>query len=82
MTVVLPKSTRDVVEVLSTIYAQEKATSRQVLLKILDNVQYFGRQGLPLCGYDDTKSNFCQLLDVPKCCDPALAKWLERKGDR
>ena len=41
VTVVLPKSSRDVGEVLSTIHAKEKAINRQVLLKILDNVQYF-----------------------------------------
>ena len=38
--VVLPKSTADVGEVLSSVHAQEKADNRQILLKILENVQY------------------------------------------
>ena len=46
--VVLPKSTADVGEVLSSVHAQEKADNRQILLKILENVQYFGHQGLPM----------------------------------
>ena len=55
-----------------------------VLHKLMKNCckNFFGRQGLPLRGHDDTESNFHQLLDLQKCHDPALAKWLGRKGDK
>ena len=80
--VVLPKTTRDVGETLSTIHAREKANNRRALLKILANIRYFGRQGLPLRGHDDAESNFHQLLKLQKRRDPGLAQWLERKGDK
>ena len=45
--VVLPKSVRDIGETLSEsdAHAQSKAENRKVLLKILQNVQFLGRQG-------------------------------------
>lgn len=80
--VVLPRTTRDVGETLSTIHAREKANNRRALLKIIANIRYFGRQGLPLRGHDDAESNFHQLLKLQKRRDPGLAQWLERKGDK
>ena len=82
VTLVLSKTTCDVSELLLTINAQEKADNRRVLLKVLDTVRYFGCQGVPLCGHDDAESNFHQLLDLQKRHDLALAKWLDRKGDK
>ena len=70
----LPKTTHDVGEFLSTIHAQEKADNQRVMLKILNTVQYFSRQ--------ESESNFHQLLDLLKHRDSALAKWLGRIGDR
>ena len=48
--IVLPKTVPDVGEVLSSAHAKEKAHNRTMLVRILRNMKFFGRQGLPLRG--------------------------------
>lgn len=63
---VLPATTPDVGEVLSRAHAEEKAENRQAFLKILENVKFLCRQGLPFRGHNDAEGNFIQLLDLRK----------------
>lgn len=68
--VTLPSSTRNVAESLSNALKQEKLERRQCLLKILSNIRFLARQGLPLRGHGNQEtqseidSNFVQLMKL------------------
>jgi len=49
-------------DLMSTDINQQKATNRKMLIKILQNVKYLARQGLPFRGHDDSNGNFIQLM--------------------
>ena len=51
-----------------------------MLMTILQNVQYLGRQGLTLRGHNDEESNFTQLLKLRSHDQPDISDWLARKG--
>ncbi len=51
--VTLPSSTKNVDEALSTQLRKEKLERRQCFLKVLSNVRFLARQGLPLRGHGD-----------------------------
>ena len=62
---VVIKTTKDVGEMLSTIHAKDKVANSQYLLKMLQNVRFLPRQGLPLRGDGEKHdSNFIQLLHL------------------
>ena len=46
----VPKTTRDVGDVLSSIHTQQKAENREMLKIILSSIRFLGRQGLALRG--------------------------------
>ena len=80
---VLPSTTPDIAEALSTQVHQERAERRKCFLKIVSNVRFLGRQGLPLRGHGaDHDSNFMQLLKLRSEDDKSLATWLGRKSDK
>ncbi len=79
--IVLPKTVRDIGETLSSAHAQSKAENRRVLLKILQNVKFLGRQGIAFRGHDDSESNFKQLFKLRQTDNPELSAWLKKKGD-
>ena len=55
----------DVGELLSQEHQEEKAANRKMFLKILQNLRFLTRQGLPLRGgCEDADSNFIQLLHL------------------
>ena len=61
----LPATTRDVGEMLSSVYAREKAVNRHCLLKILSNLRFLARQGCAIRGHgDEADRNFHQLLKL------------------
>ena len=81
--VTVPSCYKDCAEMLSSQHAKEKADSRHMLLKILSNVRFLARQGLPLRGSgqgDD--SNFIQLLKLRGTDDVRLAEWIQRKSSK
>ena len=54
-----------------------------MLYKILPNVQYLVRQGLPLCGSSQgDDSNFIQLLKLRGTDDVRMTEWIERKSSK
>ena len=74
----IPHTTKNVGEMLSSTYAQQKAENRVMLKIILSSIRFLGRQGLALRGRykdlatDDLKvsgeinSNFCKVAeDIP-----------------
>ncbi len=76
--VTLPKTTRDVGELLSDMHKKEKEIARDILSVILSTVRFLGRQGLALRGDDDAKSNLIQLLRLRAEDNPQLTSWLAR----
>ncbi|XP_065191909.1 zinc finger MYM-type protein 1-like [Sycon ciliatum] len=79
---VLPQTVPDVGEALRQAHAKEKALNRRMFVRILENMKFLGRQGLPLRGHDDAESNFMQLLQLQKLHTPELRAWLERRVDK
>lgn len=71
----------DIEEQLYELKAKEKAENRQILLTILRNVQYLGRQGLAFRG-NKNEGNFEQLLKLSAKIDPRIVKWLEKKRNK
>ena len=82
-------STKDVGEMLCSIYAQEKIVNRKMLSTIMTTVRYLGRQGFALCGcyksQEDTgqkeelNSDFLQLLYL---LAEGLKKWMSKSLDK
>ena len=66
----------------------EQFDNRTVLLKIIGNVRFLARQGIPLRGNwkEDKKceedSNFYQLFKLRIEDDHQIAEWLQRKGEK
>ena len=64
-------------------HKQEKKDNRQCLLKILSNVQFLARQGLPFRGdAEEMDSNFIQLLKLRGLDDPRIDSWLSKKTSK
>ena len=55
------EKTGDVSELISTEHKRQKANNRQVLLQVLQNIQFLSRQGLTFRN-DNDNGNFDQLL--------------------
>ena len=71
--VTLPATTRDIGESLSKQHSKEKLEHRQYFLKLLANVKFLSRQGLPFRGSGDGfDSNFLQLLKLRGEDDPRI----------
>ena len=75
--IVLPKTTRDIGETLSSAHMKKKEESRKVLVKIIQNIKFLSRQGIALRGHDDAESNFTQHFKL--VWSPVHSK--ERSGD-
>ena len=83
VSIVLPKSCEDVGDMLSSQYAQKKKHNRECLLRIISNLKFLGRQGLPLRGDgNEADSNFMQLMKLTAQDDPRLQEWLGKKTDK
>ena len=81
--ITLPRQTRDVGELLSSAHATEKEENRRCLRKILSNIRFLARQGLPLRGdQDESDGNFIQLLKLRGEDDPKLFTWIKRKTNK
>ena len=79
----LPKKTGDVGEKLSTEHKKEKELNREMFRRILQNVRYLARQGLPFRGHDDgANSNFIQLLHLRSFDCPGVLTWMEKKTNK
>ena len=72
-------------ESLSNVLKKEKLKLRQYFLKVLSNIRYLARQGLPLRGHGDpetqteSESNFVQLMKLRGENDSRITGWLEKK---
>ncbi|XP_062523284.1 uncharacterized protein LOC134197946, partial [Corticium candelabrum] len=80
----VPSSMKNVAESLSAQLKMEKLERRQCFLKVLSNIRFLARQGLPLRGHGDheSNSNFLQLMRLRGEDDSRVLGWLERKTDK
>ena len=79
----IPATTQDIAESLSAQQRREKLNRRQCFLKLLSNIRFLARQGLPLRGHgDETDSNFYQLFRLRGEDDPRIETWLKKKTDK
>ena len=79
----LPRKMGDIGERLSLEHEQEKAKNREMFRRILQNVRFLARQGLPLRGHGNgADSNFTQLLRLRSYDCPEMLSWLEKKTDK
>ena len=51
-------------ELLSKKHHDDKQLNGRMLMNIMQNLQFFGRQGIPIRGHTETESNFIQLLKL------------------
>lgn len=78
-----PKEIRPIDEMLNEQHKAEKAVNRRMFLRILHNLRFLARQGLPLRGCEgDTDSNFLQLLCLQQVDFPEIMPWLSRKTNK
>ena len=61
--------------------ADQKRNNRQIFLKILENLRFLSRQGLPMLG-DSNNGNFTELLLSEARYDSRIYKLLEKKSDK
>ena len=81
--IILPSTTPDIASSLSLQHQVACKERRQCFLKILSNLRFLARQGLPLRGHDDeTESNFYQLPKLRGEDYPRIESWLKKKTDK
>ena len=74
-----PSTSKDIAESMSAQIAKERLERLQCFLKILSNIRFLARQGLPLRGHgDETDSNFFQLMKLRGEDDSRVAQWLRQ----
>ena len=71
------EKTGDISELISTEHKSQKANNRQVLLQVLQNIQFLSRQGLAF-RHDNDNGNFDQLLKKSEQIDPRISTWLKK----
>ena len=81
--VTVPRSMGDVQEMLSAQCGNDKLERRQHMMKILQNLVFLARQGLPLRGDgNEDDSNYIQVLKLRTIDDPRVLQWLCKKTDK
>ena len=76
----ITKPQRNVGDMLSQAHSEQKKQNSQMLLTIMQNVQFLCRQGLALRGHNDDESNFMQLLKLRGNDQNDIFAWLSKKG--
>ena len=77
---ILAATTESIDEESNSKLADQKRNNRQIFLKILENLRFLSRQGLPMLG-DSNNGNFIQLLLSEARYDSRIYKWLQKKTD-
>ena len=80
---ILPGQVRDVGELLDVASQNEKAVNRAMFKRILQNLCYLARQGLPFRGHSSgDNSNFTQLLQLRAYDCPEILTWMAKKTNK
>ena len=69
----------NVAELSNSNHKKEMKINRFYFLKVLQTVQFLGKQGLPVRGHIDEESNFTQLLNLRANDIPGFTQWLSKK---
>ena len=76
----LPQKCGDVSELINQQTVREHENNRRILGKIIQNLQFLGRQGIAIQGANDSESNFMQLLLLRSKDDPSIILWINKKN--
>lgn len=57
-------SQKNVGEMLDEAHKAEKKLNGRMLMNVIQNIQFLGRQGIALQGHEENESNFIQLLKL------------------
>ena len=80
--VILSPPKHTIGELLSKEHQKEQEMNRKILIRILQNIRYLARQGLPLRGSnEDADSNFIQLL-LRSSDSPEIIEWMRKKTNK
>jgi len=80
--VTIPSTHRPIMEMFSESMKKDREDNRRCLIKLIENVQYLGRQGQAIQGDTDEESNFFQLIKLRARDDAALTQWIKRRGSK
>ena len=77
--ITLPRTTKNIGELLSREHAAQKVQARDMLRLILSSIRFLARQGLALRGANsDASANLIQLLHLRAEDNPAVLQWLDK----
>ena len=74
---ILPATTTDVGELLSSTLAKQKADNRHCLMKVITSLQYLARQGCSIRGHDEKEGNLFQLVVLQSKDDVKVDHYIE-----
>ena len=69
-------------DLLSQEIREQKADNRNMFMKILQNIRFLARQGLPLRSHEEADSNFLQLFRLRGLDCPLIEPWMKKKSDK
>ena len=79
----IPRTSRDVGDMLSSAHTQQKALNRHYLIKVAQNIRFLSRQGIALRGdADKSDGNFMQLMHLRAIDDTTINDMLKKKTDK
>ena len=73
---------KDIGELLSKKHHDDKQLNGRMLMNIIQDLQYLGRQGIPIRGHIDAGSNFIQLLKLRSNDQKASIKIIKQHIDK
>ena len=80
--IILPRTSRDVGELLSEAHKADKDNARQMLDIIVTSVRYLARQDIALRGDAMEESNLIQLLRLRAEDNPRVSDWLGKSSNK
>ena len=78
---ILATTTETIDEQSNSKLADQKRNNTQIFLKILENLRFLSRQGLPMLG-DSNNGNLIQVKLSEARYDSRIYKWLEKQTDK
>ncbi|KAJ8034360.1 Zinc finger MYM-type protein 1 [Holothuria leucospilota] len=79
--VTIPATCRNVLDMCFEATKMKMEGRRQYLIKIIECLQFLGRQGIPIQGNTEDQSNFIQLLRLRARDNPFISKWVNSESE-
>ena len=81
--ITLLSTTKDVGEHISSAHEEDKANNRKSIMKIVSNIRFLGRRGIPLRGDGDGNNyNFTHIVHLRTEDNPTMSTWLVKKTNK